>query len=183
MPASRPPLRPARPSVRRAGWGRLLTVFVALLVADGAAAQTAPPDSARAWFEAVTAGPAACEPGAFCADVGALCAADAALCRGGFAPFAGSDSTLAVERVAGGERRVVALNTRDEDRFLALPGGAPPAPFVAAWASSGGVDRVPGLVVSVGEADVLYGLRIPARTAVVFRPARPADVRPGGLDE
>ena len=159
--------------------------LAALLIAGGAAAQGAPPDSATAWFEAVTAG-AACESAAadaFCVDLATVCDADAALCRGGFAPFAGADSTRAVERVVDGERRVVALNTRAEDRFLALPDGVPPVPFVAVSASSGGVAGVPGLVVSVGEADVLYGLRIPARTAVVFRPARPQDVRPRGLDE
>ena len=152
--------------------------------AGAASAQPAPTDSglvrAEAVFAAVTSdGPT---PGGV-GEVAALCRADGALCRGGFVPFVGDDSTFAVERAADGERRVVALNVRGEDRFLALPGGAPAAPFVAVFASSGGAARVPGLVVSVGEADVLYGLRVPARTAVVFRPARPAEVRPRGLDE
>ncbi|MDT0632265.1 hypothetical protein RQM47_06550 [Rubrivirga sp. S365] len=189
MTAARPaPL--VRPAGRSAPLRRLRlggAVALSLLLAAGAAAQTAPPaDLARAEaaFAAVTADrPAPCAPGgAACADLAALCRADAALCRGGFAPFAGDDSTFAVERVVDGERRLVALNRRGEDRFLALPGGAPPAPFVAVFASSGGED-LPGLVVSVGEADVLYGLRVPARAAVVFRPARAPDVRPRGLDE
>ena len=186
------PDRPAPRDRRDAPLRRLCGVLALVALGVGAAsAQTAPPDAAVAWAEAAFAAvtsdrPApACAPGGagWCADLAALCAADGALCRGGFGPFAGDDSTFAVERVADGERRVVALNVRGEDRFLALPGGAPAAPFVAVFASSGGVERVPGLVVSVGEADVLYGLRVPAHTAVVFRPARPADVRPNGLDE
>ena len=164
---------------------RLYGVLLVALVAGAASAQTAPPDSAltraEAAFAAVTSDCPA--PDARGGAVAALCDADGALCRGGFAPFAGDDSTFAVAGGVGEGRRLVALNRRDEDRFLALPAGAPPSPFVAVFASSGGVERVPGLVVSVGEADVLYGLRVPARTAVVFRSARPADVRPRGLDE
>lgn len=181
------PRRPAR-----------LVFLAAAFVAGGAAAQTAPPSSAptaldraeAAYLTLTTGRPAPCAPAAQggagrpgCADLAALCDADGALCRGGFAAFADGDSLVAVERVADGERRLVALNRSAVDRFLPLPGGAPPAPFIAVFASSGGADRLPGLVASVGEADVAYGLRVPAHAAVAFRPARAVDVRPGGLDE
>ena len=181
--------RPAPPIRRDVPPGRLCGVVVLALLAGGAAAQTAPPalDRAEAAYRVLTSSrPAGCAPGGagtVCADLAALCGADAALCRGGFSPFAGADSLVAVERVEDGERRVVALNRTGVDRFLELPGGTPPAPFVAVFASSGGAESLPGLVVSVGETDVLYGLRVPAHAAVVFRPARPADVRPRGLDE
>ena len=175
-------------------------LVVGALAAGGAvAAQTAPPaagsvpsalDRAEAAYGALTSSrpaPECASAGAgwasACADLAALCDADAALCRGGFAPLAGGDSLVAAERRADGEVRLVALNRTAVDRFLPLPGGAPPAPFVAVFASSGGAGRLPGLVASVGEADVVYGLRVPAYAAVVFRPARPADVRPRGLDE
>ena len=61
---------------------------------------------------------------------------------------------------------------------------------VSSFASSGEASAVPALVAVVDDeaGALVYGLRIPARTAVVFRPVRPADVRPAdvrprGLDE
>ena len=168
-----------------------------MLAASGAAAQdTTEVAQARALFETATTGHvgpgcggslgAAAPDSAwtpFCRDLAALCEADAALCRGGFAAFAEGGLALAVERRQDGERRVVALNPSDEDRFVPLPGVGVPAPLVPVFVSSGSVADVPGLVAGVGDVDVVYGLRVPARTAVVFRSVRGADVRPRGLDE
>ena len=39
------------------------------------------------------------------------------------------------------------------------------------------------LVAQFDDEGATYGLRIPPRTTVVFRPADPADIRPRGLDE
>ena len=41
----------------------------------------------------------------------------------------------------------------------------------------------PPLVAQFDDEGATYGLRIPPRTTVVFRPADPADIRPRGLDE
>ena len=43
--------------------------------------------------------------------------------------------------------------------------------------------RVAMLVAQFDDEGATYGLRIPPRTTVVFRPADPADIRPRGLDE
>ena len=113
----------------------------------------------------------------------ALRRGDAVLRRGGLSVLAADSVAVAFERTVGDDRRVVAFNRADEDRFLALPSASAPAPLVPVLASSGGLEAVPGLVAGVGDVDVVYGLRVPARTTVVFRPAQPADVRPRGLDE
>jgi glycosidase len=113
----------------------------------------------------------------------ALRQSDAVLRRGRLATLAADADAVAFERRLGDERRVVAFNRGDADRFLPLPDGAPPVPLVPVFVSSGDVRAVPSFVAGVGETDVVYGLRIPARSTVVYRAARPADVRPRGLDE
>ena len=113
----------------------------------------------------------------------ALRQSDVVLRRGGLAVLAAEGAAVAFERLLDGERRVVAFNRGDEDRFLPLPGRRAPAPLVPVFVSSGDAARVPGLVAGVGETDVVYGLRVPARTTVVYRAADGADVRPRGLDE
>ncbi len=118
----------------------------------------------------------------------ALRRADAVLRRGTFRVIAADSAggTLAVERVLDGERRVVALNRSDASQFLPLPreAGRAPAPLVPIFASTGRVADVPALVFVLGDTgQSAVGLRLPPRTTVVFRPADPADVRPGGLHE
>ncbi|MEM0961336.1 MAG: alpha-amylase family glycosyl hydrolase, partial [Bacteroidota bacterium] len=105
---------------------------------------------------------------------------DLVLRRGDLTTLAASGRALAFVREHGGERRVVALNAGDTPAFLPMPGT--PDPLTPVMASRPGVD-VPGLMVIVEEDRAIYGLRVPPRTAVVYRPASPDDVRPGGLDE
>jgi glycosidase len=119
----------------------------------------------------------------FYQDAIALRQSDAVLRRGGLDVLTAEGDAVAFERTLNDERRVVAFNRGDEDRFLPLPTDAAPAPLVPVFVSSGDVRAVPGLVAGVGETDVVYGLRVPARTTVVFRTADGADVRPSGLDE
>ena len=95
-----------------------------------------------------------------------------------------ANGTLAVERALDGERRVVALNRSDASQFLALPREGARVPLVPVFASTGDARAIPALVFVFDEASgSAVGLRLPARTAAVFRPAEPADVRPGGLHE
>ncbi|HEX8299751.1 MAG TPA: alpha-amylase family glycosyl hydrolase, partial [Rubricoccaceae bacterium] len=92
--------------------------------------------------------------------------------------------SVAFERTLGGERRVVALNRSDESQFLAFPADAPRTPLVPIFASSGSLAVVPSLVFILEEdGRSAIGLRLPPRTAVVFRPADGPDVRPNGLHE
>jgi hypothetical protein len=57
-------------------------------------------------------------------------------------------------------------------------------PLVPVFATRGDVAAVPSLLITLfEEGGVGYSNEIPARTAVVFRPARPDDVRPRGLVE
>jgi hypothetical protein len=125
-------------------------------------------------------------------DLIALRRADPVLRRGALRVLAADDDaqTVAFERVlpagtaAGTDtRRVVALNRSDESQFLALPGMTSDGLLVPIFASSGRASDVAGLVAAVGETDIVYGLRLPARTAVILRPATPDDVRPRGLNE
>jgi len=116
----------------------------------------------------------------------ALRRSDATLRRGSFRVLASDSSALAVERVLGSERRVVALNRSNVSRFLALPRvpGAPLQPLVPIFASTGEALDVPALVYQLADdGSGTAGLRLPPRTTVVFRPAAPSDVRPRGLDE
>lgn len=116
----------------------------------------------------------------------ALRRGDAVLRGGGLRVFA-SDSaaqSFAVERVLGGQRRVVALNRSGESQFLAFPQGTARTPLVPIFASTGDVADIPSLVFMMEEdGSAAVGLRLPPRTAVVFRPAEAPDVRPNGLTE
>ena len=113
----------------------------------------------------------------------ALRLGDPILRRGDVATLAASGRAVAFERGLGGDRRVVAFNAGDQDAFLELPAEGVPAPLVPAFASRGDVAGVPSLVALVDDDRTTYGLRVPARTTVVYRPAAADDVRPGGLDE
>lgn len=118
-------------------------------------------------------------------DVLALRSGDAVLRDGATTVLVAPDSVVAFERRLGGERRVIVFNGSAGPRFLALPGEGVPPPFRPAYLSREVVEAVPSLVARLddGDARFRYGLRVPARTTVVFRPATPADVRPRGLDE
>ena len=113
----------------------------------------------------------------------ALRRADAVLRRGDLAVLATGDRAVAFERQLGGARRVVALNAGDQDAFLQLSSDGVPAPLVPVFASRGDVAHVPSLIALVDDDETLYGLRVPARTTVVYQPAAAGDVRPRGLDE
>ena len=92
--------------------------------------------------------------------------------------------SVAFERTLGGQRRVVALNRSDRSQFLAFPASAPREPLVPIFASTGALADVPSLVFVLAEDGTsTVGLRLPARTAVIFRPAGGPDVRPNGLHE
>ena len=95
-----------------------------------------------------------------------------------------------IERTLADDRRLVALNTGDDDAFLPLPHGAPAAiadpVFVSRDVTSAATGRrgVPSLVYRIeGDGTGAWGLRVPARATVVYRDAAPSDVRPRGLDE
>ena len=116
----------------------------------------------------------------------ALRRGDAVLRRGSLRVLAADSAahSVAFERTLGGERRVVALNRSDRSQFLAFPDGAPRTPLVPMFASTGNVADVASLVFVLEEnGDTRVGLRLPPRTAVVFRPAADGDVRPSGLAE
>ena len=109
--------------------------------------------------------------------------ADAVLRRGDVSVLAAGDRAVAFERRLDGERRVVAFNASDQDAFLELPGGGVPTPLVPAMVSRGDASEIPSLVALFDDDRAAYGLRVPARTTVVYRPAAGDDVRPRGLDE
>ena len=111
---------------------------------------------------------------------------DAVLRRGSLSVLAADSAaqSVAFERTLGGERRVVAFNRSDESQFLAFPAGAPRTPLVPIFASGGSLAAVPSLVFVLDDAGGSgVGLRLPPRTAVIFRPADGPDVRPNGLHE
>ena len=109
--------------------------------------------------------------------------ADAVLRRGSVSVLATSLRAVAFERQLDGERRVVAFNAGDQDAFLELPGDGVPRPLVPEMVSRGDLPGVPSLVALFDDDRAVYGLRVPARTTVVYRPAAEGDVRPRGLDE
>ncbi len=113
----------------------------------------------------------------------ALRRADAVLRRGDLGVLATGDRAAAFERQLDGERRVVAFNAGDHDAFLQLPGDGVPAPLVPVFVSRGDAAQVPSLIALMDDDQTVYGLRVPARTTVVYRPAAAGDVRPRGLDE
>ena len=117
--------------------------------------------------------------------------ADDALARGDLSVLYAEGDLVAFQRQLGDARRVVAFNRADAERFLPLPEaggdeeGAVPSPLTPVFASGGELSEIPALVAIVDEdrGELVYGLRIPARTVVIFRPVEPRDVRPNGLDE
>lgn len=119
---------------------------------------------------------------AACPGATAARAADGAL-AGEATPLDAAARVSAVEVQAGGERRIVAHNPTDAPAFLALSGDGVPAPLVATFVSRADAGPVPSLVALLDDDRATYGLRLPARATVLFRPAAPEDVRPRGLDE
>ena len=108
---------------------------------------------------------------------------DAVLRRGDLSTVAASGRAVAFQRTLDGERRLVAVNVGDEPAFLELPGEGVPQPWTPAFVSRDDAGRVPSLVAYLDDDRATYGLQVPPRTTVVYRPARPVDVRPRGLDE
>ncbi len=115
----------------------------------------------------------------------ALRQSDPVLRHGALSVLAAAGDAVAFERTLDGDRCVVAFNRSDRPVFLELPGDGVPSPLVPAFVSRDDAGRVPSLVAVIddGEMGLLYGLQVPARSAVVYRPAAPGDVRPLGLDE
>ncbi|OZC01589.1 glycoside hydrolase family 13 protein [Rubricoccus marinus] len=93
-----------------------------------------------------------------------------------------STGTLAFERTLGTQRLIVALNRSDASQLIGIPGET--GPLVPIFASRGAVRDIPALVQVIYEDDrTELGYRVPARSLVVYRPVRDADIRPRGLDE
>ena len=133
------------------------------------------PDSARAACDASLA--------AFRARALGLRQSDPVLRLGTLAVLAAEGQAVAFERTLDGDRRVVAFNGGDADAFLPLGDGGVPAPLVAVFVSRDDVGPVPSAVGLIDDDRTVWGLKIPPRTTVVFRPAEAGDVRPHGLDE
>lgn len=113
----------------------------------------------------------------------ALRQSDAVLRRGALTTLAAEGRAVAFGRSLGGDRRVVAFNAGDTSVFLPMPGEGVPEPLVPVLVSRDDAARVAMLVAQFDDEGAIYGLRIPPRSTVVFRPADPADIRPRGLDE
>jgi hypothetical protein len=97
--------------------------------------------------------------------------------------FAADEATglVAFSCGAGDERLVVMANASAAPQRLRRE---TTEPLVPVFATRGDVAAVPSLLITLfEEGGVEYSNEIPARTAVVFRPARPDDVRPKGLME
>ena len=113
--------------------------------------------------------------------------ADPVLRRGELAMLAAEGDVIAFSRQLDDAHRVVAFNRGDDAQFIELPrlAGRLPAPLKPVFASSGDLADVPSLVVVMDDASsrLAFGLRIPARTTVIFEPVQPDDIRPYGLDE
>ena len=91
------------------------------------------------------------------------------------------NGVVAVACGLGGDRLVVMANGSDGPQRVSR---AEATPLVPLYATNADPAVVPSLLVTLFEAGgVAYSNEIPPRTAVVFRPAEPADVRPRGLDE
>ncbi|WP_412060559.1 hypothetical protein [Rubrivirga sp. IMCC45206] len=151
-----------------------MTRALALLAALAASAQAQPAETdaaARAASRALLAVESA--------DADAVLAAVlAAGALGGLDVVAVSGRAVAVRTASG----MVAFNPTDAPVFLRLPGDRMPPPLVPVSASRD-AGRIASLVALVGDTDTLFGLRVPPRATVVYRPAAPVDVRPRGLDE
>lgn len=92
------------------------------------------------------------------------------------------EAGLAAFACGKGDRRLVVMaNASDAPRRVPRTGGTP---LVPVYVTGGDEAAVPSLLITLFEAGgVVYSNEVPARTAVVFRPADYADVRPRGLDE
>jgi len=137
---------------------------------------------ACAAFRALT-GAALAADSASADSAAALRRSDPVLMGGAVDTLAVRDSVAAFGWTVGAERRVVAVNTGAASAFVALPGPGVPAPLMAVFVSRADAGPVPSLVALLDDDRATYGLRVPARSAVVYRPASPGDVRPRGLDE
>ena len=165
---------------------------------------------ALAALVALPAAPLAAQAVPFCADASEACAAyrglagaalpadtlsaaadsaaafrqsDAVLRAGAVDTLAVRDSSAAFAWALEGDRRVVAVNAGAAAVFVELPGSGVPDPLVPVFVSRADAGRVPSLVALLDDDRATYGLRVPARSAVVYRPADLEDVRPRGLDE
>lgn len=103
----------------------------------------------------------------------------------------GEAEVLAADEAAGllafacgkGDRRLVVMANggASPQRVERTP---PVEPLVPVFATRGEVGAIPSLLITLFEdGGATYSNEVPARTAVVFRPAAPGDVRPRGLDE
>jgi hypothetical protein len=82
---------------------------------------------------------------------------------------------------AGDRRLVVMANAGDAPQRVMR---ADRAPLVPVYSTDGDPGAIPSLLVTLFDAGgVAFSNAIPAHTAVVFRPAEQADVRPRGLHE
>ena len=109
-----------------------------------------------------------------------------ALRYGTFEILAADDATetLAFARRHEGEEWIVMLNRSGEAQRVRFGQRGADAPLVPIFTSRGDVSAIPSLNVTIpDEGEVLFSNAIPPRTAVVFRRATQADVRPHGLDE
>ncbi|MDX1418942.1 MAG: hypothetical protein R3181_03150 [Rubricoccaceae bacterium] len=83
---------------------------------------------------------------------------------------------------AGERRLVVMVNGGGVPQRVART--PPVEPLVPVFATRGDVATVPSLLVTLFDAGgTAYSNEVPPRTAVVFRPAAQADVRPSGVEE
>jgi len=112
---------------------------------------------------------------------------DAVLRHGELAVVAAEGDVVVFGRQLDDARRVVAFNRGNQSQFIALPRveGALPTPLKPVFSSDGELAEIPSLVAIMDDASqrFAFGLRIPARTTVIFHPVQPDDVRPHGLDE
>ena len=165
---------------------RALRSVLALLAASavGASAQPVPcPDASPACASLrAFLGDAPAVPDSAAARAAALRLSDPVF-GGERAALQGGGAVVAYEWTLGGDRRVVAANPGETPAFVALGGEGVPPPFVPVFVSRADAGPVPALVALVGDEGAVYGLRVPARTTVAYRPADPAEVRPRGLDE
>ena len=98
-------------------------------------------------------------------------------------PLPSEGPALAFEWTDGGDRRVAVVNPGDVPAFVPLSGEGVPAPLVPVFVSRADAGPVPSLVALLDDHRAVYGLRVPPRATVAYRPAAPSDVRPRGLDE
>jgi hypothetical protein len=109
-----------------------------------------------------------------------------ALSVGQFVPLAadGPMRALAFARRFGASELIVIVNAGDSEARIELPERVARTPLVPIFASRGDLAEIPSLLLIYPESGgTRYAHPVPARTAVVFRPAEAEDVRPNGLHE